>query len=149
MREIKFRAWDKKKKILLNRENANKYDTSSEYYSTYFGILCGLLEDIQEENRIVLMQYTGLKDKNGKEIYEGDIVRVKYNRLCYAEEYPKELREKFMNSGNFEVIYKEEDSLDGGFGGFYFRGDSSPHINYCKRGEVIGNIYENPEVLKD
>jgi uncharacterized phage protein (TIGR01671 family) len=79
------------------------------------------------------MQYTGLKDKNGKEIYEGDI--------CYV--YPDEW--EFQLEGcNHNVIYFE--------GGFGLKRDKNPFYplykslaDYCN---VIGNIYENPELLE-
>lgn len=101
----------------------------------------------------VLMQYTGFKDKNGKEIYEGDIVRG-YDYWNNQKGDPQE-----------EPIYPFiADVKYGGYGdtschnsyGFYFdakqseevNGWETPSINDTENCEVIGNIYENPELVK-
>lgn len=81
---------------------------------------------------LVVMQYTGLKDKNGKEIYEGDIISYKYYRG--------------FSGGEKEIIAKVE-FIDGCFGFYEFVGYFNRYdLNESK---VIGNIYENPELLKD
>lgn len=83
-------------------------------------------DDIHEDH--ILMQYTGLKDKNGKEIYEGDIIREA------SEE---------RHWGNIEVIYHDAQyiprSCQWSLAGFVRNYDI----------EVIGNIYENKELLED
>ena len=71
--------------------------------------------------KLILMQFIGFKDKNGKEIYEGDIVE------CKAVGKPYQLTEIKWNEYNL---------------GWYF---SHPGTNFI---QVIGNIYENPELLK-
>jgi hypothetical protein len=96
-REIKFRAWCKKNEI-MHRE----------------------WKDLDAKNEI-LMQYTGLKDKKGKEIYEGDIVKER--------EWKQEIRWSIENSG--------------------FWVGTSYHLNMrtAQEIEIIGNIYENKELL--
>lgn len=90
-------------------------------------------------------QYTGLKDKNSIEIYGGDIISGSYNYGLYGAEILKE----FIGT----VEWRDEPSLDGGFGGWYLapnptQVNTQPPISATSRAEVIGNIYENPELLK-
>lgn len=75
----------------------------------------------------ILMQYTGLKDKNGKEIYESDILREKIGGKVFK----------------YAVIWNEECAAFGDDDGQHFNDDID-----AKKVEVIGNIYENPELLK-
>lgn len=126
MREIKFRAWDK--------ENEEMYDVAMIDVETgevaYTDHPTGYNADALLE-QVELMQYTGLKDKNGKEIYEGDI--------CNCREY-----ECFG-----KVEWNNEEA------GFYFcvvvegGGFEEEHLyDYIDELEVIGNIHENPELLE-
>ena len=74
----------------------------------------------------ILMQYTGLHDKNGKEIYEGDIVKVRSYPSGYI---------------NTEVYFKD--------GKFAFDGSNYSFKDLNDKVEVIGNIYENKELLNE
>lgn len=105
MREIKFRAWDETIKAM---DVHLGLITSNLYYDEVMKIKS-------------LMQYTGLKDKTGREIYEGDIVENKYRHKI-----------KFI-TGCFCL----EDKY----------GSTSPLFESHKAMTVIGNIYENPELL--
>ncbi len=86
-------------------------------------------EDERNGEDVILMQSTGLKDKNGKEIFEGDILGTKDGLLNGIIEYREDLG-MFVNSliryNNFERL-----------------------CNVASDREVIGNIYENPELLED
>lgn len=113
MREIKFRAWDKGWK---------KMHGPWDPLEAIPGSL--VMRDPHPEG-FEYMQYTGLKDKNGKEIYEGDIIR--YDRRIKD---PKKL-----------YIVKWESR----FGEY---GDCCGYDGLSSYGEVIGNIYENPELLE-
>ena len=125
MRKIKFRAWDKEsRKMLSSKSWCGHYD------DLYFTDINQILEKMNGVNNTILMQYTGLKDKNEKEIYEGDIVRV------IEEELPKDYKE---NIG--EVIFENNSFLFSGFFGYIFKNDKNSI-------EVIGNIYQNPELIK-
>jgi len=126
MREIKFRAWDKIKEKFVNT-NRISYCVSGdiivrvEYIPVSGGVWepksCVQLTWPEAEN-IILMQYTGLKDKNGKEIYEGDIIICDFDRLNGEIEW-----DSFM-------YWKTELCL------------TADTI------EIIGNKYENPELLE-
>ena len=113
MRDIKFRAWDKQAK-------------SWRFNSKTINDLCsGDVNNHAMWINLELMQYTGLEDKNGKEIYEGDIVEEPGNR--------------------YEVVYHAD--------GFYMRNMYEPDnmLIQLRHGylhcEVIGNIHENKELL--
>ena len=131
MREIKFRAWDYEENTMFydvqeiydsclvrNSDKYNSYKTGGFY--TCFGELI-IDEDIE------LMQYIGVKDKNGKEIYEGDILKDEKGTI-------------------YEIVWGN-DLL-------WLAKTKEMHRNcYCpkgvsKRAEVIGNIYKNPELLE-
>lgn len=113
MREIKFRAWDRKGKQMIEHE--------------HLMMTCDGFSALDEEATMfpmeIIMQFTGLLDKNGKEIYEGDIT---------TSEISDEPKEVVFWEGCF--CHKWEDG----------RG----HIFNPKKLEIIGNIYENPELLK-
>lgn len=111
MREIKFRAWDKDKKEIREVTGINWYD---EYLWVDETPMSG---DKLPIEGTPLMQFTGLLDKNGREIYEGDIVK----------------NDKWNGIGNGIVQW---DKI--GWGCDYY---------FLTKGEIIGNIYENPELL--
>lgn len=124
MREIKFRAWLKEKKIMgevLGIDILHK-----EIFFSNEDVDC--YEHVDFKN-IELMQYTELKDKNNKEIYEGDIVKLRANHGIGVVKYYDEW-------GAFVVEYVKSKPLVV-LGMSYYKEDI----------EVIGNIYENPELL--
>lgn len=92
----------------------------------------GLIEDEKEGGNIVLMQYTGLNDKNGKEIYEGDIL---------------EYEDKGNITDDFiEPVEWIDDKHNVGWGT-----ESSANVwaDVARLSKIIGNIYENPELLEN
>jgi hypothetical protein len=121
MREIKFRAWLKEKKIIgevLGIDILHK-----EIFFSNEDVDCYEHTDFKD---IELMQYTGLKDKNNKEIYEGDIVT--------------------LHNSKYKVIFNTKEAR------FVLRDDEFESEipftnNNNERMEIIGNIYENPELL--
>lgn len=87
--------------------------------------------------RVILRQYTGLKDKNGTEIYEGDIVHYYRTFIC-----PMDGKTRRKLDVNREVAF--------GGGAYRFKDQEgiSTFGKYLENTEVIGNIYENPELLE-
>lgn len=122
-REIKFRAWDGKK-MLYDNDNSN---LMVEHYNSVWSVFCQSLQDVNKD--FILMQFTGLKDKNGKDIYERDVVAY------------HDWRDD--GTGYSEKILISEPVYYGG-GSFYPISNQPPD-----EFEVIGNIYENPEILKE
>lgn len=123
MNNMKFRAWDKDERAMLDVHGIN-FDAQGIWTNE-------LIDDESDGNFIFLddvvpMQSTGLKDKKGVEIYEGDIVKNIYDEIYVV---------KWLDAG----FYLEE-KYNGGFD--YYE------LHFEKNKEVIGNIYENLELLE-
>ena len=139
----KFRAWDKKMQTML--------DVSLIDFKK--GVLVGEHWEFGETNfinfdEIELMQSTGLKDKNGKEIFEGDVLEIQGLRMVVKFGSYRYLEPSNMGCQSFTVVY---DGL-----GFYVKtfnviapDDISPfEPETLKESVVIGNEFENPELLE-
>ena len=138
-REIKFRFWNH----IVNR--------MSEVYT---------LEQLHKEKvtwtNVIELQYTGLQDKNGKEVFEGDIIKWKTTRYHNEEHQKKQVAmPKFFISpvlfheGSFLVNESDKVCLDVEIYDTFlicFFSDSMDN-KFDFKAEVIGNIYQNPELL--
>ena len=140
MREIKFRAWDKKEKIMINKNN--NFINISELVSL------AINEDL---SGYVLMQFTGLKDKKGKEIYEGDI--IEWVEFCSKDDLRKcwnKIKEPLDRDNYANYYFRDVVEINTRFWlkneDFGYEGEELVEPSDCK---VIGNVYENPELIKE
>ena len=133
MREIKFRAWLKEDKKMVNVETMDFTDKSIQYLKKS-EINNAYILRRESFVDVELMQYTGLKDKNGKEIYEGDIVLVKLGGISIWYKTVIELKEGALIAS----LINREDC-------FYIFNPGFDSNDF----EVIGNIYENKNLLEE
>ena len=113
-RPIKFRVWDKRETKGMSTKNM-LYDAQLHH----------LWQDFVDYPGYELMQYTGLTDKNGKEIYEGDIIHLKFGEL------------------NANLVVKWDKYM----GLKYHNGGWTSLVHVDTHGEVIGNIFEHENLL--
>jgi uncharacterized phage protein (TIGR01671 family) len=153
---FKFRFYDKDKKIMIDENSDTKYIANiygrDEWYwcieaqmpkiLSYFDGE-GFVEGKWHKFNFAIMQCTGLKDKNGKLIYEGDILYNPFSNYKYVVNYGKfalNYTKPFsVNITGFYITYKEniKNEVD------------SLQMLDLNNIEVIGNVYQNPELLED
>jgi uncharacterized phage protein (TIGR01671 family) len=137
MREIKFRAWDEARRYMITSDLDHiDFEKSIAYWYDVTADIDpetgeqGTPYQIHAESSVIPLQYTGLKDKNGKEIYGGDIVncsfKLKDNEPQYFNAVPVEFDPVWGTTISPLDVYS---------------------LGRCREIEVIGNIYENPELI--
>ena len=139
MRDLKFRAWDKEKKIMIDSSwnMAGLFDDVSHTPTIHFdGVVVlytgddggknGLWEhEVAHGDRFVPQQYTGLKDKNDKDEYHFDITRNHYGQIRYIDWYCGAWWLMFPDGRNDKPLYGN-----------------------AREQEIVGNIMESPELLE-
>ena len=133
MKEIKFRAWLKEDKKMENVKTMDFTDKTIRCLKKNEFINAYLLKRMSFDD-VELMQYTGVKDKNGKEIYEGDIVKITKSE-GYGEYY-----EQVKYTGKIEYCILEFRAQP-----FNLRLSDESIVEI----KVIGNIYENKNLLEE
>lgn len=124
-REIKFRIWDIENKEMLK---VQELDFEPTFYGGRIAIRPDQYNDYFDTEDMILMQYTGLRDKNGKEIYEGDIVKITGSKEIDIGKVIYEYNGFIVDVMNMDRFYGRVPLLE-------------------KFTEVIGNIYEDSELL--
>lgn len=130
MREIKFRAWNTQDKKMhydvyyLGRDVWEWSDKEMDF------VMIGCADDHSPLKQTILIQYIGLKDKNGKEIYEGDIYKTENGEIGEVSFCDNTGHGAYTVERRFGHCVEELKFL------------------YWNLGEVTGNIYENPELLE-
>lgn len=131
MRKIKFRAWDKVNECMIKTE-----DLTMSLDGKRLWVLDQIYKDIFQEtnpNDYASMQYTGLDDKNGKAIYEGDILKNRTGEVGYVAYLNQE--------AGFVLVLKDRDYRLG------HRNTNEPY-NFAADHEIVGNIFENSNLLE-
>lgn len=123
-REIKFRVWDKLLQEMNYIDLCDLAEGDDYWYDGETSVWEAMNDATNEQSRYVIQQYTGLKDKNGKEVYEGDIFHLGNQNITYTVVY-------------FDTAFRGKQN-----------GASSSYVGLegwkdCI--EVIGNIYEREE----
>ncbi len=137
MREIKFRAWDTVKKVMYSAQELGADQETLSVDGRGLVNVSGTSTRLSQfHSHLLPLEYTGLKDKNGTEIYEGDILDRLDNIICVVT----------FEDGKFgwDISYKhpEPNQRKDCFGRSYANQEEASKL------EVIGNIYENKELLE-
>lgn len=128
MRIIKFRAWDKDDKIMYYQDRPVQVEFLFWGRESFYAKVASEHEEYADNSKLVLMQFTGLRDKTGIEIYEGDILYNPHDSAGYYLVVWDNQGERFTLGYNDKYPLK--------------------HYRPDQWWEVVGNIHENPEIIR-
>ena len=133
MKELKFKAWDIREKRMHVIDRLGLHGFSHDFYSRD-AVVCDVRQNDKE--RYIILQFTGLNDKNGEEMYDGDIIK------CTDGADEIDIYDSDTGLGvvewNNEYSFWSISKIENGLGDILHKG-------YV---EIVGNIYENPELLE-
>lgn len=156
-REIKFRAWTTRDKCWIGGfciHNSGLYSDlinakieEPQHLAIADAHWKTSKEIDEQEDRIIIMQFTGLKDKNGKEIFEGDIIKQEFDEKTWIYEIiiPNTGTQNFYRICRYRD-FRTDEYGQYEYGNFYLQ-ENTGELHESKDYEVIGNIYENPDLL--
>ena len=136
MRKIKFRAWHKEQKKIYSAEELGRDQLTLMPDGRGFVNVSGdsfEKSQIDNNNKMIPLQYIGLKDKNGKEIYEGDLIKIRCSCGYTAIGVVK------YEHSSYIISCRDHHDWD----------NCQDRFSWIDKKEVIGNIHENPELLKE
>jgi len=141
-RQLKFRIWDKKNNMFIYVWYASHKRLAISLNGLVYS---GMYDDVLPENDYTIQQYTGLKDRDGKDIYEGDIIEHTFSKTT-DDETSIHFGSKLNGSVSFcnhlcayilTIISDDRHN-----------GDTFQLMNHAPSKKIIGNVFENPELLK-
>lgn len=155
-REIKFRAWNIEESKMFSNDETAIYAFSAKFGEPAEMSLREINRVFKKNDHISWMQFTGLKDKNGKEIYEGDILSIEgeYTEIVTDEgQGPTystlEFYEVIFENGAFCIKIKEKDGLFPYYSPYATLDHLLTDEISNKDIKVCGNIHENTELLEE
>jgi uncharacterized phage protein (TIGR01671 family) len=141
-RQLKFRIWDKQNNIFIYVWDASHKRLAISLNGLVYS---GMYDDVLPENDYTIQQYTGLKDRDGKDIYEGDIIEHTFSKTT-DDETSIHFGSKLNGSVSFcnhlcayilTIISDDRHN-----------GDTFQLMNHAPSKKIIGNVFENPELIK-